>query len=135
MMLIDHFGKKIRSLHYSWGQFAVCAVLGMICAFAFEDVTVSALLDAKWVLLYCGVLSSGVAYTLQVVGQKHADPSYAVIILSSESAFSAIGGAIFGIDKISVMGYIGCALMFIGILCTQINFKPKKTKNKDQTNT
>ncbi len=135
VMLIDHFGKKIRSLHYSWGQFAVCAVLGMICAFVFEDVTVSALLDAKWVLLYCGILSSGVAYTLQVVGQKHADPSYAVIILSSESAFSAIGGAIFGIDKISVMGYIGCVLMFIGILCTQINFKPKKTKNKDQENT
>ena len=127
VMLIDHFGKSLRSLHYSWGQFAVCAMLGLICMFIFEDVTLSALIDAKWALLYCGVMSSGIAYTLQVVGQKHADPSYAVIILSTESAFSAIGGALFGIDNISLIGYVGCALMFAGIICTQITFKSKKS--------
>lgn len=126
VMLIDHFGKDLRSLHYSWGQFAVCAVLGLICMFIFENPTLTALMDAKWALLYCGVMSSGIAYTLQVVGQKHADPSYAVIILSTESAFSAIGGALFGIDNISVVGYVGCALMFVGILCTQITLKSKK---------
>ena len=124
-MLIDHFGKKLRSLHYSWGQFAVCALIGLICAFTIEDVSVEALVEAKWVLLYCGVFSSGCAYTLQVVGQKNADPTYAVIILSTESAFSAIGGAIFGIDSISWIGYVGCAFMFVGILCTQINIKRK----------
>ncbi len=131
VMLIEHFGKKLRSLHYSWGQFAVCALLGMICAFAFEKVSVQALLDAKWALLYCGVLSSGCAYTLQVVGQKNADPTYAVIILSTESAFSAIGGAIFGIDSISWIGYLGCAFMFAGILCTQIRFKSKKDRETE----
>ena len=125
VMLIDHFGKKLRSLHYSWGQFAVCALIGLICAFTIEDVSVEALVEAKWVLLYCGVFSSGCAYTLQVVGQKNADPTYAVIILSTESAFSAIGGAIFGIDSISWIGYVGCAFMFVGILCTQINIKRK----------
>ena len=132
VMLIDHFGKKLRSLHYSWGQFAVCAALGMIATLLFEDVTLSALIDAKWALLYCGVMSSGIAYTLQVVGQKKADPSYAVIILSTESAFSAIGGVIFGIDNIAWMGYVGCALMLVGILCSQISFKKKKS---DITNT
>lgn len=126
VMLVDYFGKNIRSLHYSWGQFAVCALLGLICAVAFEDVNVQSLIDAKWALLYCGVFSSGCAYTLQVVGQKHADPTYAVIILSTESAFSAIGGAIFGIDSISWIGYIGCAFMFVGILCTQIPVGKKK---------
>lgn len=126
VMLVDYFGKKLRSLHYSWGQFAVCAVLGLICMLVFDDVTASALWEAKWALLYCGVMSSGIAYTLQVVGQKHADPSYAVIILSTESAFSAIGGAIFGIDSISTMGYIGCVFMFAGIICTQITFTTKK---------
>ena len=125
VMLIDHFGKKLRSLHYSWGQFAVCALIGLICAFTIEDVSVEALVEAKWVLLYCCVFSSGCAYTLQVVGQKNADPTYAVIILSTESAFSAIGGAIFGIDSISWIGYVGCAFMFVGILCTQINIKRK----------
>ena len=126
VMLVDHFGKSIRSLHYSWGQFAVCAVIGLVCAFAFEEVSVQSLIDAKWALLYCGVFSSGCAYTLQVVGQKHADPTYAVIILSTESAFSAIGGAIFGIDSISWIGYMGCALMFVGILFTQIPTGKKK---------
>ena len=128
VMLVDHFGKDIRSLHYSWGQFAVCALLGLIATFAFEEVSMQALIDAKWALLYCGVFSSGCAYTLQVVGQKHADPTYAVIILSTESAFSAIGGAIFGIDSISWIGYVGCALMFVGILCTQIPQKQKLKK-------
>ena len=127
VMLIDHFGKKLRSLHYSWGQFAVCAALGMIATLLFEDVTLSSLIDAKWALLYCGVMSSGIAYTLQVVGQKKADPSYAVIILSTESAFSAIGGVIFGIDNIAWTGYLGCVLMLVGILCSQISFKKKKS--------
>ena len=129
VMLIDFYGKSIRSLHYSWGQFAVCAVLGILFAFIFEDVTIGSLYAARWELLYCGVMSSGIAYTLQVVGQKNADPSYAVIILSTESAFSAIGGAIFGTDKMVWVGYVGCVLMFVGILCTQITFKKKKKEN------
>lgn len=133
VMLVDYYGKNVRSLHYSWGQFAVCAVIGLICAFSFEDVSLHALADAKWALLYCGVFSSGCAYTLQVVGQKNADPTYAVIILSTESAFSAIGGAIFGIDSISWIGYIGCALMFVGILCTQIPKKNKKLTSAEYT--
>ena len=136
VMLIDHYVKKnIRPLHLSWGQFAVCAVLGVIAMFAFEadSLSVSSLIDAKWSLLYCGILSSGCAYTLQVVGQKDADPTYAAIILSTESAFGAIGGALFGIDQISLVGYLGCALMFGGIICSQVNFgflKRKREKNK-----
>lgn len=126
IMLVDHYGKNIRSLHYSWGQFAFCAVIGLICAFAFEEVNVSALWDARWALFYCGVFSSGCAYTLQIVGQKHADPTYAVIILSTESAFSAIGGMIFGIDRISFIGYVGCVFMFAGIICAQDIFNKKK---------
>jgi drug/metabolite transporter (DMT)-like permease len=129
VMLIDHFGKKLRSLHYSWGQFAVCAALGIIFMFIFEGdrLSVDALVDAKWVLLYLGVLSSGCGYTLQVVGQKNADPTYAVIILSTESAFSAIGGAIFGIDNIPLIGYAGCVLMFGGIIFSQLEFPRRKT--------
>ncbi len=125
VMLVDHYGKKVRSLHYSWGQFAVCAVLGLIFAFIFEDISVTALWNARWELLYCGVMSSGIAYTLQVVGQKHADPAYAVILMSTETAFSAIGGAIFGVDNMSWIGYAGCVLMFVGVVFSQINIKRK----------
>ena len=131
VMLVDHFGKKIRSLHYSWGQFAVCALLGLVCMAIVDGPTLSlsGIFDAKWALLYCGALSVAGGFTLQVVGQKGADPSYAAIILSTESAFSAIGGAMFGVDSISCAGYIGCVLMFLGIVCSQIKRKVK-TNNK-----
>jgi drug/metabolite transporter (DMT)-like permease len=130
VMLVDHFGKKTRPLHFSWGQFAVCALLGLICMAIFDGPTLSlsAILDAKWALLYCGALSVAGGFTLQVVGQKGADPTYAVIILSTESAFSAIGGAIFGVDSIAIAGYVGCALMFLGIVFSQIKLGTKKSK-------
>ena len=137
VMLIDHYVKSVRPLHLAWGQFFMCAVLGVIAMFMFESdgLTVSALVDAKWSLLYCGILSSGCAYTLQVVGQKDADPTYAAIILSTESAFGAIGGALFGIDHISLVGYLGCALMFAGILCSQWKFKFNRSKKKRNNET
>lgn len=129
VMLIDHFGKKVRSLHYSWGQFAVCATLGLaaMLIFDFGKLNLSLLWDAKWVLLYLGLLSSGGGYTLQTIGQKNSDPTYAVIILSTESAFSAIGGAIFGTDGMTWVGYVGCLIMFLGIICSQVNI-PKSKK-------
>lgn len=126
VIIIDRFAKDVRPLHFSWGQFAVCALLGIITMFLFEEPTVSGILDAKWSLLYCGVLSVGVAYTLQVIAQRRADPTYAAIVLSTESVFSAIGGAIFGTDTISAIGYLGCAVIFAGILISQLNFKSKK---------
>lgn len=129
VIIIDKLGKNIRSLHFSWGQFAVCALLGIVFMFIFEEPSMTAILDAKWSILYCGVLSSGVAYTLQVVAQKNSDPTIAAIVLSTESVFSAIGGVIFGIDHISVLGYVGCALMFVGIVLSQINIKRRREKN------
>ena len=125
VIIIDKFSKEVRPLHLSWGQFAVCAVLGLITMFIFERPTFAGMWDAKLALLYCGVLSVGVAYTLQVVAQRRADPTLAVIILSTESVFSAVGGAIFGVDKISWLGYIGCAVMFAGIIVSQIEFKSR----------
>lgn len=135
VMVIDRFGKSVRSIHLAWGQFAVCAFLGFIFMFVFETPSVSAIMDARWSILYCGVMSSGVAYTLQIIAQKRSDPTVAAIVLSTESVFSAVGGVIFGIDNISFLGYIGCALMFIGILASQIEpsffariFAKNKTK-------
>ncbi len=128
VIVIDRMGKGVRSLHLSCGQFAVCAVLSLICMFIFEEPTVGAIFDAKWTILYCGLLSVGVAYTLQVVAQKSCDPTLAAIVLSCESVFSAIGGAVFKIDTITLIGYVGCALMFAGIIFSQIEFKRKKNE-------
>ena len=125
VVIVDRLGKSIRSLHFAWGQFAVCAALGCIGMFIFEEPTVTSLVTAKWSLLYCGVLSSGVAYTLQIIAQKRSDPTFAGIVLSTESVFSAIGGAIFGIDSISILGYVGCAIIFFGIVLSQLNVRKK----------
>lgn len=123
VILVDRLGKRIRSLHFAWGQFAVCAVLGVLGMLIFEQPSMESLWSARIPLLYCGVLSVGVAYTLQVVAQKRADPTFAAIVLSTESVFSAIGGVIFGIDALSLLGYAGCALIFGGIVFSQITTK------------
>lgn len=130
VIVIDRFAKKIRPLHFSWGQFIVCTVLGIVSMFIFEEPTVGGILEAKWAILYCGVLSVGVAYTLQVVAQRRAEPTFAAIVLSTESVFSAIGGALFGIDKISALGYVGCAVIFTGIILSQIDLAAIKKKKK-----
>ena len=126
VIVIDRFANEIRPLHFAWGQFVVCASLGLISMFIFEEPTVGGLLDAKWAILYCGVLSAGVAYTLQVVAQKNADPTFAAIVLSTESVFSAVGGALFGTDSISALGYVGCIIIFTGIVLSQISFRNTK---------
>ena len=128
VLVVDRFGKSVRSLHFSVGQFSVCAVLGLAGMFLFEKPTVASLLDAGIPLLYCGVLSVGVAYTLQVVAQKKADPAVAAIVLSTESLFSAVGGALFGVDTISTLGYFGCGLMLAGIVLSQLGDLGKKDK-------
>ena len=133
MIMVDRFGKKLRSLHFAWGQFAVCGVLGIIGMLAFEEPTLTSVMAAKWSLLYCGALSVGVAYTLQIVAQKNADPTFAAIVLSTESVFSAVGGVIFGIDSISVLGYLGCAIIFLGIVLSQLDLSPKNKKDRDES--
>lgn len=130
VIIIDRLAKDVRPLHFSLGQFAVCAVLGIITMFIFETPTVDGILAAKVPIFYCGVLSVGVAYTLQVVTQKRAEPTFAAIVLSTESVFSAIGGAIFGTDSISALGYVGCAIMFVGIVISQLDLKALKNKGK-----
>ncbi len=129
VIVIDRFGKDLRSLHFSLGQFSVCAILSLLTMLGFDTPTWEGIVAAKWSILYCGVLSVGVAYTLQVVGQKRADPTFAAIVLSTESVFSAIGGAIFGVDEISWLGYIGCAIIFVGIVVSQLSFE-RVRKNK-----
>ena len=96
----------------------------------FEMPTIEGIRAAAIPILYAGVLSVGVAYTLQVISQKRADPTFASIIFSTESVFSAVGGVLFGIDSISFVGYLGCVFIFGGIVISQIDFSNKKFKLK-----
>ncbi len=124
ILVIDSFGKRIYSLRFACIQFATCAILGIICALAFESISWEAIKAAGLPILYGGLLSVGVAYTCQIIGQKNADPTYASIILSTESMFAALGGALIMGEILPTKGYIGCIFMFAGIIISQIS--PKK---------
>lgn len=130
ILWIDRFGDRIYSLRFSMIQFAVCTVLNWILALLTEDISLAAMSSAAIPIAYCGFLSVGVAYTCQVLGQKYSEPTSASILLSTESVFAAIGGAIILKERMAPLAYVGCASIFAGILLTQIKFgkKGKKTR-------
>ena len=126
ILTIDYFSNKMDALKLSCIQFATCSFLSLITALIFEHITMSGISQALVPILYGGLLSVGVAYTLQVVAQKNAKPSHAAMILSMESVFGAIGGALLLGESMSSRGYIGCILILGGILISQIKFRPKQ---------
>ena len=119
IQVIDKFVKNVDAIKLSSTQFATCSVLSLITAFIFEDINTSGVIDAIVPLLYGGVMSAGVAYTLQAVGQRYAKPSHAAIALSMEAVFAAIGGILILNETMSLRGYLGCALMLAGMLISQ----------------
>jgi len=120
IQLIDKFSKNMDVIKFSSVQFATCSVLSLIIAFMFEKITLSGLSGAIIPILYGGIMSVGVAYTLQAIGQKYAKPSHAAIALSMEAVFGAIGGALILHERLSARGYAGCSLMLTGILIAQL---------------
>lgn len=125
ILIIDRFGDRIYSIRFSAAQFAVAAVLNIITALFTEDLSLNNFVLAGIPVLYCGIMSTGVAFTCQTLGQKHSEPTAASILLSTESVFSAIGGALILNERMQPLAYLGCGLIFAGILLSQIKFKTK----------
>lgn len=123
ILVIDKYVSQISSLKFAQLQFAVCSVLCLICAFAFEDISFAAIRDAAAPILYGGLMSVGVAYTCQILAQKDSDPTFSAIVLSTESVFGAIGGALFQNEKMTRSAYIGCVMIFAGIVLSQLKIK------------
>ena len=119
IQVIGKFVKNVDAIKLSSAQFATCAILSLITAFMYEDINTAGILNALVPLLYGGIMSAGVAYTLQAVGQKYAKPSHAAIALSMEAVFAAIGGIILLDETLPLRGYLGCALMLVGMLIAQ----------------
>lgn len=129
ILLIDNFTKKIDPLKLSSVQFATCSILSLVMAIIFEDINMVGISGAMVSILYGGLLSVGVAYTLQVVAQKNAKPSHAAILLSMESVFGALGGAMFLGERIGARGLVGCILIFIAIIISQLKTSEKGSKD------
>lgn len=126
IIVIGQFARKVDSLKLSSVQFATCGILSLIVAVIFEDIQIVNISKSLVPILYGGFMSVGIAYTLQVVAQKHARASHAAIAMSMESVFAAIGGILLLGEKLPPRGYIGCILMLLGMLISQAdNFKIK----------
>lgn len=120
ILIIDYFSPKVDGVKMSCIQFFICGVLSAIPALIFEHPQLSAFQGAWGAILYAGVMSCGVAYTLQIVGQKNMDPTVASLILSLESCISVLAGWIILGQKLSMQEIIGCVVMFTAIVLAQL---------------
>ncbi|MEE4256642.1 MAG: DMT family transporter [Bacteroidales bacterium] len=119
VLIISVLSPRVNALKLALVQYIVCAVLSTCVALAVEHNTLEGILQATIPILYGGVLSVGIAYTLQVIAQKKAPPAHAAIILSLEAVFAAIGGWLILGEQLGTRGLIGCGLMLLGMLVAQ----------------
>lgn len=127
ILVVDKYSPLVDCVRMSRIQFATIAILAGILMFVFETPTLEAIWNAKYAILYAGCLSSGVAYTCQIIGQKDLDPTLASLIMSLESVFSLLSGWIFLHESMSGRELLGSALMFAAIILCQIPV-PKNRK-------
>lgn len=121
ILVVEKAAAAIDPLHLSIGQIATCAAISWLCTLTpGSGVSLHAVSTGILPLLYSGVLSTGIAYTLQIFGQNRMDAAPASIIMSLESFFSVVGGAIILHEALGMQGYIGCALMLAGTILAQI---------------
>lgn len=126
---VDYFAPKVNSIALSMMQFFVTAILSGICMIFNELPTWENILGAAIPLLYAGVLSSGIAYTFQIVGQKHLAPTVASLIMSLESVFATLAGWVVLHEILSTKELIGCGLVFAAVILTQL---PTKTSHEQK---
>lgn len=120
ILVIDYFSPRVDGVKMSCIQFIVSGVICFVPMFLWEHPQLSAILDAWAPILYAGVLSCGVAYTLQIIGQKGADPVVASLLLSLESVFSVLAGWLILHQGMSAREILGCVLVFGGIILAQL---------------
>lgn len=120
ILVIDYFCRKVDNIALSCAQFFVAGLLSIICMFIFEEPRMDDIINAAMPILYAGVMSCGVAFTAQIFGQKYSDPTVASILLCLESVFAVIFGLVLLNDRLNARETIGCIIMFIAILFTQI---------------
>ncbi len=126
ILVIDYFAPYVDCVKMSCIQFFICGIVCSVPAFLFENPQIPNMLQAWMPILYAGVLSSGVAYTLQIVGQKNMNPTVASLLLSMESCFSVLAGWLLLQQKLSYKELFGCVLMFVAIVLAQMPTPSKK---------
>lgn len=130
IMVIDYFnGKQVDGVRMSCIQFLVAGLISLVLMLVFEQPSLENLWAAKGSILYAGVLSCGVAYTLQILGQRDTEPTTATLILSLESVFAALSGWALLHETLSFKELAGCALVFAAVILAQIPLPVKAKKD------
>lgn len=128
IVAVDHYANMVDGVKLSCIQFLVCGVLSSIMMFIFEEPEIAGLLKAAVPILYAGIMSCGVAYTLQIVGQKYTRPTVASLLMSLESVFAVLAGMLLLREIPTAREAVGCVIMFAAIIITQL---PERTKIKN----
>ena len=120
ILIVDRFAATADCLKMSVLQILVAGLLSCVPMFLLETPAITAILDGAWTILYTAVVVTGVAYTLQIFGQRNTDPAIASLIMSLESVFAVISGMLLLNEVMSIKEIIGCVLMFIAVIITQL---------------
>lgn len=133
ILCVDHFSPLVDSVKLSCIQFFVCGFLALIGMILTEQPSMAEIMAAYRPILYAGVISSGVAYTLQVVGQKDLNPVIASLIMSLESVVSAISGWLILNQTLSNREIWGCIVMFLAIILAQVPLRTRKERKRNES--
>lgn len=120
ILVVDYFVQDANGVVLSMIQFFVCGILSTLFMFLFETPKLPLILDAKVPILYAGIMSCGVAYTFQILGQKNMNPTVATLILSLESVVSVLAGFVILNQKLTLRELTGCVFMFIAVALTAL---------------
>ena len=130
ILVVDYFSPKADGVGISCIQFWISAIISAGLMFLFENPQMQQILAAAKPILYAGIMSCGVAYTLQIIGQKHVEPTIASLLMSLESVFSVLAGWVLLGQVLSVKELIGCCLVFTAVILAQIPVPQKLNKNR-----
>ncbi len=129
ILSVDRFSARVDGLVLSCGMFAVVAVLSSLVALPLEEITLGGIAACIWPLLYIAVFSSCLGYTFQILAQRGGNPSIVSLLMSLESLFAAVFGALLLGERMSAHELIGCALMIAAIVIAELSAKPSAAKS------
>lgn len=132
ILLVDRLVKVFSALKIAFIQFVICGGLSLLVALIFEEISLHSIMLGIVPILYGGIFSAGIAYTLQIIGQRGAHPTHAAIILSLETVFAALGGFVLINERMGGREYIGCALMLAGMIISQLKSAEKTAAPSEQ---
>jgi len=126
ILTVDYFSTKTDNLYLAFGQFAVTAVFGFVAVFFKESLPLIKKSSAIPPLVYSGIVAVGIAFTLQIFGQRRVNPALASLIMGLEAVFAVIGGMLFLGERLTSREWLGCAIMLAAVLLVQLKGQQKK---------